>query len=38
MNLTSVLSLLGDGKPLGWELTQDGLSIDTPKTRPCAYA
>ena len=30
--------MLGDGKPLSWELTKDGLTIRTPKTRPCEHA
>ncbi len=32
------ITMLGDGKPLRWDLTKDGLSIETPKTRPYAYA
>jgi len=32
------VSMLGDGLPLAWELTKEGMTIETPKTRPCAYA
>jgi len=32
------ITMLGDGKPLRWNLTGEGLSIETPKTRPCDYA
>ena len=32
------VSMLGDGRPLVWELTTEGMTIETPKTRPCAYA
>ena len=32
------ITMLGDGKPLSWELTKDGLTIRTPKTRPCEHA
>ena len=32
------VSMLGDGQPLAWELTKDGMSIETPKAKPCAYA
>ncbi|TFG48674.1 MAG: hypothetical protein E4H40_04280 [Candidatus Brocadiia bacterium] len=32
------VTMLGDGKELKWELTAKGLSIETPKTRPCDYA
>ncbi len=32
------ITMLGDGKPLRWDLTKDGLSIETPKTRPYDYA
>lgn len=34
----SAITMLGDGHPLRWEMNQDGLSIETPKTKPCAYA
>jgi hypothetical protein len=30
--------MLGDGRPLRWELSAEGLSIETPKAKPCAYA
>jgi len=32
------VSMLGDGRPLKWEMTKDGMAIETPPTRPCAYA
>jgi len=32
------VTMLGDGQPLAWELTKEGMTIETPKTRPCAYA
>ena len=32
------ISMLGDGKPLRWKMTWDGLSIELPKSRPCDYA
>jgi len=32
------ITMLGDGKPLAWQMTADGLSIETPKARPCEYA
>jgi alpha-L-fucosidase len=32
------VSMLGDGQPLAWQLTKEGMTIETPKTRPCAYA
>jgi alpha-L-fucosidase len=32
------ITMLGDGKELKWEMTKDGLSIETPKTKPCDYA
>jgi alpha-L-fucosidase len=35
--ITSV-TMLGDGKPLKWEMTNEGLSIETPKTKPCDHA
>ncbi len=34
----SSITMLGDGKPLRWEMSAEGLSIETPKTKPCAYA
>ena len=35
--ITSV-TMLGDNKELKWEMTADGLSIETPKTKPCDHA
>ncbi len=32
------ITMLGDGKELKWEVKKDGLSIETPKTKPCDYA
>jgi alpha-L-fucosidase len=32
------VTMLGDGKELRWEMTKEGLSIETPKTKPCDYA
>lgn len=32
------ITMLGDGKELKWEMTRAGLSIETPKTKPCDYA
>ncbi|MCK7531993.1 MAG: alpha-L-fucosidase [Marinilabiliales bacterium] len=32
------VSMLGDGRPLKWEMTKDGMTIETPPTKPCAYA
>jgi alpha-L-fucosidase len=32
------VTMLGDGKELKWELTKEGLKIETPKTKPCDYA
>jgi len=32
------VTMLGDGKELKWEVKKDGLSIETPKTKPCDYA
>jgi alpha-L-fucosidase len=32
------VTMLGDGKELKWELTKEGLSIETPKIKPCDYA
>jgi hypothetical protein len=29
--------MLGDGRPLAWELTTEGMTIETPKTRPYTY-
>jgi len=32
------VSMLGDGKLLKWELTKEGLNVETPATKPCEYA
>ena len=32
------ITMLGDGKPLAWQMTAEGLSIETPKTKPCEHA
>jgi len=32
------ITMLGDGHELKWELTKEGLSIETPKTKPCDIA
>ena len=32
------VTMLGDGKELKWELTKEGLSVETPKVRPCENA
>jgi alpha-L-fucosidase len=32
------ITMLGDGKDLKWEMTKDGLVVETPKTKPCDYA
>jgi len=32
------VTMLGDSKELKWEMTKDGLSIETPQTKPCDYA
>jgi len=32
------ITMLGDGKDLKWEMTKDGLVVDTPKSKPCDYA
>lgn len=32
------ITMLGDGKLLTWELTKDGLTIRTPRTKPCEHA
>jgi alpha-L-fucosidase len=32
------VTMLGDGKELKWEITKDGLLIETPKVKPCEYA
>jgi hypothetical protein len=30
--------MLGDGRPLQWQLTKDGLTVETPKRPPCEHA
>ena len=30
--------MLGDPKELKWEMTKEGLTIETPKSKPCEYA
>lgn len=32
------VTMLGNSKELKWEMTKDGLSIETPKTKPCEHA
>lgn len=32
------VTMLGDNKELKWEMTKDGLSIETPGTKPCDHA
>ena len=32
------ITMLGDGKPLKWDMTKEGLVVETPKTKPCDYA
>lgn len=32
------ITMLGDGKDLRWEMTKEGLVVETPKTRPCEHA
>jgi alpha-L-fucosidase len=32
------IMMLGDNKELKWEMTNDGLVIETPKKKPCDYA
>ena len=32
------ITMLGDGKELKWEMTKEGLSITTPKKKPCEHA
>ncbi|HBB92763.1 MAG TPA: hypothetical protein DC042_13880 [Bacteroidales bacterium] len=32
------VTMLGDGRELKWEMTKEGLSIETPKTKPYDYA
>jgi alpha-L-fucosidase len=30
--------MLGDGKDLNWQMTKDGLEVETPKSKPCDSA
>lgn len=32
------ITMLGDNKELKWEMTKRGLTIETPKSKPCDYA
>jgi alpha-L-fucosidase len=32
------ISMLGNGKELKWEMTKEGLIVETPKVKPCDYA
>ena len=32
------VTMLGDNKELRWEMTKEGLRIETPKKKPCDYA
>ncbi|UCF14268.1 MAG: alpha-L-fucosidase [Phycisphaerales bacterium] len=32
------ITMLGDGRELNWELTRDGLIIETPDRKPCKHA
>jgi len=32
------ITMLGDGKPLHWDLTRDGLTIEAPQRPPCEHA
>jgi alpha-L-fucosidase len=32
------ITMLGDGHELKWEMTKEGLSIETPQTKPCEHA
>jgi alpha-L-fucosidase len=32
------ISMVGDGQPLKWQMTKEGLEIETPKSKPCDYA
>jgi alpha-L-fucosidase len=32
------VTMLGDGKNLKWEMTKDGLVVETPKNKPCDHA
>jgi len=32
------ITMLGDGKELRWEMTKEGLVVESPRTKPCDYA
>ncbi|HIJ66992.1 MAG TPA: alpha-L-fucosidase [Planctomycetes bacterium] len=32
------ITMLGDGRELDWEITREGLIIETPNRKPCKYA
>jgi alpha-L-fucosidase len=32
------ITMLGDGNQLKWEMTKEGLLVDTPRVKPCDYA
>jgi alpha-L-fucosidase len=32
------IKMLGSDQPLKWEMTKDGVSVETPKIKPCDYA
>jgi alpha-L-fucosidase len=32
------IHMLGDGKELKWEMTMEGLTVETTKTKPCEHA
>jgi alpha-L-fucosidase len=32
------VTMLGDEKELKWEITREGMRIETPLTKPCDYA
>lgn len=36
-NIASI-TMLGDGKELKWEMTKEGMVIETPDTKSCDYA
>ena len=32
------ITMLGDGKPLRWEMKGEGLFVEMPKEKPCEHA
>jgi alpha-L-fucosidase len=34
----SSVTMLGDGKELEWQLSKEGLTVKTPREKPCEYA